>query len=368
MTISCEGWLKCWFERVSYRYVSCSGTHLAARTFSEGTLKRSAIVLAALFGVTTITLAQVPGPGPVPPLPPVQGSSPKVFRSSANLVALNVTVTDGSKLVTGLGVQDFEVYEDGVRQQVRFFETSTVPMDVILLLDASSSMRERMPIVHSAAKGFMKLLRSGDRGAVIAFSDSVRVVQDLTSDSAAVESAINSTEARGATALHNAVYVALKEFGRTARAPGEVRRQSIAVLSDGEDTSSLVDFDDVVALARKTGVNIYTIGLQSQFGRQLQNGLRPNVSAADYAMKTLAKETGAQSFFPASIHELKSVYLAIAHELEAQYSIAYSPSNVSQDGRFRRIVVRITSNPAFRPRARAGYTADAARVGASGAH
>lgn len=313
------------------------------------------LVPLALLVVTAVPHAQ----DPVGPLPPLQTAAPKVFRSSADMVALSVTVTNGQKFVTGLGRGDFEVYEDGVQQQVRFFESSAVPMDVILLLDTSSSMRDKMPVIHEAARSFMKLLRPGDRGAVVAFSDNVRVVQDLTADAAAIETAINATEARGATALHNAIYVSLRQFGRRAQAAGEVRRQTIAVLSDGEDTSSLVSFDDVVKLARRTGVNVYTIALRSEFAALRNAGARTYYSESDYAMRTLARETGATSFFPATVHELKNVYLAIAHELEAQYSIAYAPINSRSDGRFRRIVVRVTTNPAFQPRARAGYTADA---------
>jgi Ca-activated chloride channel homolog len=296
----------------------------------------------------------------VPPLPQAQAPQPerRVFRSAASMVALNVTVTDGRKLVTGLDADDFEVYEDGVQQQVRFFESATVPMDVILLLDTSSSMRDRMPVVHDAANGFMKILRHGDRGAVVAFADKVRVVQDLTSDMSAIESAIDSTVANGSTALHNAIYIALKQFGRRANAQGDVRRQAIAVLSDGEDTSSLVTFDDVVTLARKMGVNIYTIGLRSETRALLEQSGAVQFSNAAYALKTLAKETGAQSFFPTNVHELKHVYGEIADELEAQYSLAYAPTNVSADGHFRRIVVRVPTKPTCRPRTRTGYTAD----------
>lgn len=309
---------------------------------------------AAAVSVACLALATI---GHAQSAAPAQDSGRTVFRSAASMVALNVTVTDGDKLVTGLHVEDFEVYEDGVRQEVRFFESSAVPLDVILLLDTSSSMRDRMPVVHDAARGFMKILRPADRGAVVAFSDNVRVLQDLTSDADAIADAISSTTARGATALHNAIYIALKEFGRTAQSAGEVRRQAIAVLSDGEDTSSLLSFEDVVTLARKTGVNIYTISLQSQFASLRQAQQLAYVSNAGYTMKALAKETGARSFFPASNTELQDVYRSIAHELESQYSIAYSPSNVRPDGRFRRIVVRVITDPSFRPRARAGYTA-----------
>jgi VWFA-related protein len=335
---------------------------LAVRFCRRPPLRRFAVVPVALLGLAVMPCAQARAQT----LPLVQDPPPRVFRSSASMVALNVTVTNGQKLIMGLGRDDFEVYEDGVQQEVRFFESSNVPMDVILLLDTSSSMRDRMPVVHEAAKSFMAILRPGDRGAIVAFNDNVRVIQDLTSDQSAIASAINSTVAKGATALHNAIYVSLNQFGRTARSNGEVRRQAIAVLSDGEDTSSLVSFDDVVRAARRTGVNVYTISLRSEFAALRQKGRQAYFSESDYAMKTLARETGARSFFPVNIHELRDVYEAIAGELASQYAIAYSPTNSRPDGRFRRIVVRITSDPSFSPRARAGYTAETTRASAVG--
>jgi Ca-activated chloride channel family protein len=332
----------------------------------EAVVERFAGLAAALVALAAVTHAQTP----VAPLPPPaaaqQPSDRTVFRSAASMVALNVTVTDGRKLVTGLDVDDFQIYEDGVPQQVRFFESTNVPMDVILLLDTSSSMRDRMAVVHDAANGFMKVLRPGDRGAVVAFAGNVRIVQDLTANPDAIESAINSTVANGSTALNNAVYIALKQFGRRAREKGEVRRQAIAVLSDGEDTSSLIAFDDVVALAREMGVNIYTIGLQAD-----SQGREPSVtvplSQSAYHLKTLARETGARAFFPATVHELKNVYGTISDELESQYSLAYVPTNPRSDGQFRRILVRVPTNPSYHPRTRTGYIADPV-IAETGAH
>lgn len=276
------------------------------------------------------------------------------------MVALNVTVLDGTRLVGGLCREDFQVFEDGVQQQVTFFESRSVPMDIILLLDTSSSMGDKMDTVHRAARGFMKILRPEDRGAVVAFADSVNVVQPLSYDVRAIEAAIEGTQAQGSTSLHNAIYIALKQFGRAAKSDGDVRRQAIAVLSDGEDTASLLSFDDVLALARKTGMNIYTIGLQSVSAQLRARDPGGNFSSqSDYSLKALAQETGAKSYFPKNVTELKSVYDSIASELSSQYSIGYSPSNPLPDGRFRRIAVRVSTNPALKPRARSGYTADA---------
>ncbi len=296
---------------------------------------------------------------------PAQEPAPRdpasVFRSGASLVALNVTVSDGKRFVAGLGRQDFEVYEDGIRQQVQFFESSGVPVDLILLLDASASMRDKMGIVHEAALGFLKTLGPADRGAVVAFSDGVEILQTLTSDRDLLAAAVKRAQPQGATAMHNALYVALKQFGRLAQQAGDVRRQAIAVLSDGQDTTSLVSFDDVLGQARRSGVSIYTIGVRSEplSGRRPESE-RHTFSESDYSLKLLAKETGGQSFFPDVVHQLKGVYAVIAEELSSQYSIGYASTNPRADGRFRQIQIKMTSRPDLRARARLGYVAEAA--------
>lgn len=346
-------------------------------------MKRLALAYGLLFAAISVVSAQQPQagaqqppaqPAPVPQLPapppsppeatppPPDAQAPTVFRSGASLVSLNVTVTDDSKrFVRGLRAEDFAVYEDGVQQRVQFFEASEVPIDLILLIDTSSSMRDKMSTVHEAALGFLKTLREGDRGAVVAFNDHVSVAQGLTGDRARLEAAVNGTAAHGATALNNALYIALKEFGRAAQQGSDVRRQAIAVLSDGEDTSSLVSFDDVLQLARRSGVSIYAIRVQSEFAgiRARIEPARQQFSESTYSMKTLAQETGGQAYFPGHVNELKHVYAGIAQELSAQYSLGYTPTNGRRDGRFRRIVVRLPLQPMLKPRARAGYTADA---------
>jgi len=220
-------------------------------------------------------------------------------------------------------------------------------------------MGDKLDVVHEAAAGFLKTLREGDRGAVVGFADSVSVLQPLTFDRARLEQAVRGTLAKGSTALNNAVYIALKQFGQSAHSDANVRRQAIVVLSDGEDTSSLVTFDDVLALARKTGVNIYCVGLKSQYAALREQGNRKYFSDAEFGMKMLSRETGAQAFFPEP-RGLKAVYGSIASELASQYSIGYVPANGRPDGRFRRIVVQVVTRPALHPRTRQGYTSDAA--------
>lgn len=315
---------------------------------------RIVVLFVAVIGFATGVAAQnaAPSPGGAQPTPPV-------FRSGAELVALTVAVTDQDQhFVKGLSANDFAIYEDGVRQDVSFFAASDVSLDLVLLIDSSASMTQKTKTAQAAALGFLKTLRPGDRGAVVSFNDGVQVRQGLTNDLASLEAAVRSTDAHGATALNNAIYVALKEFGRPAKQAGQIRRQAIAVLSDGEDTCSLMTFDDVLAEAKKAGVGVYTISLRSRpTGAQLGN-----FSTATYSMKTLAQETGARAFFPTSISDLSTVYSSIADELDHQYALGYSPKNARADGRFRRVVVQVETRPELRLRTRTGYFADRAAL------
>ena len=327
------------------------------------TVRRAALVSFLLLAFASAGQAQSAADAAEPLDTPRQ---PSLFRSATQLVPLSVTVIDADdQFVRGLTADEFLVLEDGVPQQVQFFDATDVPLDLIILLDTSSSMSHKMPIVHQAAAGFLDTLRPGDRGAVVAFNDGVDIVQGLTDDAAALRAAIQRTRARGATSLHNALYIALKQFGQSSRSTaGEVRRQAIAVLSDGEDTSSLVSFDDVLATARKSGVSIYPIGLRSAY-TAAQAALvyeRRNFSQSEYSLRKLAQETGGKVFFPKEAAELTDVYAAIAAELASQYSIAYSPSNSATDGRYRRIVVKVESRPELRLRTRSGYTVEPRRA------
>ncbi len=312
---------------------------------------RRRLVLFSIVFVSVATGARAQ----TPPVAAPEPAPPPVFRSGADLVALSVAVVDRDRrFVRGLSANDFAVFEDGVRQDLTFFAASDVPLDLILLLDTSASMSDKMRTVHEAALGFLRTLRPQDRGAVVSFADAVQIRQPLTADQAQLEAAVRGTEAHGATALNNAIYVALKEFGRAAKQAGDVRRQAVAVLSDGDDTCSLMSFDDVLLEAKRSGVGIYTISLR---GRS-EGPQRGAFSTALYSMKTLAQETGAQSFFPGSIDDLTHVYGTIADELDHQYALGYAPKNARADGRFRRVVVQVVARPELRLRTRTGYFAE----------
>ena len=288
--------------------------------------------------------------------PPDVPSAP-LFRGGIDLVALSVVVTDTQeRFVNGLAASDFAVFEDGVQQDVSFFAAAAVPLDLALLLDTSASMIDKMETMQQAAIGFLQTLRPGDRAAIVDIKDHVQVAYSLGGDIEAANQAVRKTSARGGTALFNALYLSIKEMVKQRRINGDVRRQAIAVFSDGEDTASLVAYDDVMELAKQSGISIYTITLKSPAAvRQTANAGRRYFSQSEFAMKSLAQETGARAFFPTQIRELGAVYGAIAEELANQYAIGYASKNPRRDGSFRRVIVRVAERPGARARTRSGY-------------
>ncbi len=285
------------------------------------------------------------------------------FSSGVELVALTVTVTDAQRrLIGNLTAQDFQVFEDGIQQPVTFFGLANVPLDLALLVDGSASMLDTLPMARRAAAGLLHSLRAVDRASLVEFRNTVRVSQALTSDVSKVDAAIGAMTASGGTSLYNALYVALREFQAQSRTDPEVRRRAIVVLSDGEDTGSLIGFDEVLDLARRSGVTIYTVALKSELQilrqRAQQNGRR-YFSQADYAMRALADETGARAFFPDAAGDLQDVYDTVATELASQYALGYVPRNPIRNGAWRRLIVRVASAvQGVRPRTRTGYFAD----------
>jgi Ca-activated chloride channel family protein len=285
------------------------------------------------------------------------------FRTSVDLVSLTVTVTDRERrFVQGLRSDDFVVLEDGVPQPVTFFGVETVPLDLALLVDSSSSMRDELEIVRDAAAGLLRMLRAGDRASLVEFRQGVRVAEALTGDLGKVAAALRGIRPGGATSLYNALYVTLKEFQKRAVVDGDVRRRAIVVLSDGEDTTSMLSFEDVLEQAKRSGVVIYTISLRASAGLPPEIlGNQRSTMEADYGMRALAYDTGGRAFFPKASRELKAIYADVGQELAAQYALGYVPSNPMRDGTWRHVAVRVSRRPDVRPRTRSGYYAPSER-------
>ena len=278
------------------------------------------------------------------------------FRAGVDIVSLNVTVIDGtSHYVTDLAEPEFQIFEDGIKQNITFFSKRQQPIALSLLLDSSASMEEHLTTLQQAASSFVHRLKPNDISQVIDFDSTVTIRQGFTGNQADLDSAISQLVAGGSTSLFNAIYIALKEL-RKVRAVSEedVRRQALIVFSDGEDTSSLVQFEEVLDLAKRSETSIYAIALR---GADVQaKGFRE----AEFVMRTLAQETGGRAFFPAKIEDLEGVYKQIADELASQYTLGYTSANPRRDGAWRRIVVQV-SRPNITPRTKRGYYAPTAR-------
>lgn len=271
------------------------------------------------------------------------------FRVTVDLISLSVTVTDArSRFVTELLQKDFAVYEDGISQEVSVFSQEDLPIRMMLLLDTSASMDEKMTFAQEAAVNFVKTMKVDDLTEVMEFGSKQRTLQPFTADTEKLVRAIRMTQAGGTTSLYNALYVALKNLNRRRE---DIRRQAIVVLSDGEDTSSLVSFEQVMELTKDTDVVIYTISLRKPSARRGKS-----FSEAEHVLKKLAEETGGQWFFPNEIHELESVYERISNELKSQYNLGYISNNPKRDGSWRRVVVQ-TGIPDLVVRTKLGYYA-----------
>jgi Ca-activated chloride channel family protein len=280
------------------------------------------------------------------------GAVQQVIRSGVDIVSLTVTVTEEEHFVTGLEQAKFQVFEDGSLQDISFFASQRQPIALSLLIDSSTSMEAKLTVAQEAAVGFAKRLGTQDVAQVIDFDSRPTVSQTFTSDTALLEQAIRKTTPGGSTSLYNAIYIALSELKKIrAESLAQVRRQAIVLLSDGEDTSSLVEYEAVLDSAKRSEVLIYCIGLKSKTDFPTKG-----FNEADFVMRTLSSETGGRVFFVDQLTQLPTVYQTIADELMSQYTIGYSPKNPKRDGAWRTVVVRV-DHPNAVVRTKRGYFA-----------
>jgi Ca-activated chloride channel family protein len=309
-------------------------------------LASSSALASFLLLAPTAGAPQAPAPVQVPRAP--------TFGVGIEIINLNLSVTDGrNRYITDLTDKDFAVFEDGIRQELSLFTHENLPISMAVLVDTSASMQEKLPQAKAAATRFVKTLRPQDAAQIVQFNDRSTTLQDFTADQALLETAIKKLEAAGPTALYNSMYVALKDLSKQKKT-GELRRRALVLLSDGEDTASLVSDEQVTELARKSEISIYAISLRPS--RNQDRG-RMAFSQAEHILTTLTRETGGQVFFPESLGELETVYDRIAEELRTQYSLGYVSSNARRDGKWRRIVVRTPDRAGLQVRHKLGYYA-----------
>lgn len=266
-------------------------------------------------------------------------------RQGVTEVGLRVTVSDeSSRYLTGLDAGNFSVSEADAEQQViSVTPLGDVPVSYTLLLDTSNSLEERLARAQAVAIDLVRRLGAQDAASVYAFNNRIVRVQDFTGDAARLERAIGSARRNGATALHHALYVTLKELQTlAARDPAAARRHAMVVLSDGVDTASLITYETVRDLARAADVTLYAVGLDSAYSR------------GQSRLGALAEETGGRAFAPRGPDDLSAIGGQIVSDLAGQYLLRYVPSDPPRDGGWRRVDVRVDV-PGATVRAKRGY-------------
>jgi VWFA-related protein len=268
---------------------------------------------------------------------------------AVDMVVLHAIAQDyKGTLVSGLGKDDFRVYEDGVLQQIKHFGHEDIPVTVGLVIDNSGSMRPKRADVIAAALAFAHSSNPQDQMFVVNFNEKVSFgLPDntpFTDQVAQLEGALARITASGETALYDAVAVALEHLKK-----GNRDKKVLIVISDGGDNASKHNLTQIMAMAGQPDVIIYTIGI---FDEQDEDR-NPRV------LKQLAKDTGGEAFLPGSLKEVVPICERIAHDIRNQYTIAYVPTNRKRDGTYRVIEVKASTPGRGRlsVRTRAGYYA-----------
>ncbi|MEW6210496.1 MAG: VWA domain-containing protein [Acidobacteriota bacterium] len=303
-------------------------------------------------------------------------SSEDAIRLEARLVNLNVKATNrGGDPISNLNKSDFRVFEEGVEQDIFYFEPVSAPINLVLLLDLSGSTREKRTVMIEAAKKFIDSLAPQDRIAVAGFTRDFVVAVDFTTDRKLLKKAVDRMKKiQGGTAYYDAMWLTLDLLERVKDA-----RQAVVVLTDGVDNSLLESsyepsdhsFDELLGRVMESDATIYPVYLNPEETRlqqalaypevsdsrreRLKRKLQPNLTARQQ-LEQLAEETAGTMFVAEDESDLEGVYQKVAAELRLIYTLAYAPKNLDRDGKYRRLTVEVNRDGA-RVKARRGYYA-----------
>jgi Ca-activated chloride channel homolog len=269
------------------------------------------------------------------------------MRVDVDLVVLHATVQNRKRiLVSGLGKENFQVYEDGVLQQIESFSHEDIPVTVGLVIDNSGTMRPKRAEVIAAALAFARSSNPEDQIFVTNFNENVSFAlpgdTPFTNKIPQLEVALSKIATTGMTALYDAVAAALEHLKK-----GNKDKRVLIVISDGDDNASKRNLAQIMAMARQSDAIIYTIGIFDE----------GNPDRNPDALEKLAKVTGGVAFFPGLVKDIVPICKGIAHDFRNQYTITYTPRNIKQDGTYRVIQVKAEASGHERlaVRTRAGY-------------
>ena len=257
-----------------------------------------------------------------------------IFRGGIDLASFGVTVTDKrGHYISDLTPDDFDLFEDGKKQTIRFFargdESETAPeLHVGLLFDTSGSMGEDIKLSRSAAVKFLNTLSDAKDMTLVDFDTEVRVAKYGQQDFPRMVERIRARRPDGNTALYDALGVYLDG------ASDDEGRTILVLYTDGGDTRSTLAFSDVMTLIKASDVTIYTVG----FLEHQSSGVGVEQRARLYQM---AEATGGQAFFPSAMKDVEVDYDKIVAQIRAQYSLGYASTNAKQDGSWRKVEIKV---------------------------
>ena len=294
-------------------------------------------MLALLLVGSLSSYAQIPVATPPPPPPPGQDSGKPQTGSKiqvdVNLVVLHTTVSDDrGKFVEGLTQDNFRVYEDKTEQKLSVFKREDIPVSMGLVIDNSGSMRDKRPRVNEAAITLVQNSNPQDEAFVVNFNDDfyLDLDKDFSSSIPELKEALERIDARGSTALYDAIIGSLDHLKK-----GHKEKKVLLVVTDGEDNTSRSSLEKTIREIQKTDTVIYTIGVlgQDAKGREKKN--------AKKALTEIASASGGIAYFPENVADVHSICEQVAHDIRHQYTLGYYPSNSARDGSFRTVRVDV---------------------------
>lgn len=269
-------------------------------------------------------------------------------------IPVSVTLAQTGKLVTGLEVDNFELYEDKVRQEIIAFTSEDAPISVGIVFDASGSMGAKLSKSREAVAQFMRTANPEDEFFLVQFHDRPQLVVPFTGDTVEIVNRLAFVQSKGRTALLDGVYLAMNEMKKARNG-----RKAILIISDGGDNSSRYTESEVKNAVREADVQIYAIGIFEPGGGRFRT---PEELAGPGLLGEITEQTGGRHFAVENLAELPDVAAKIGLELRNQYVLGYTPTNAARDGKFRKVEVKLVKTnglPRLRARFRTGYYAQA---------
>lgn len=318
---------------------------------------RSAAWLCAILTFSVASWIASPATAQEVPAGPARIENPqriekgKPLKTETEMTLVNVTVTDPyGRLVTGLEQENFRVFEDGVEEEVVLFSGEDVPVSIGVIFDMSKSMSDKIEKSRLAAMQFFRMANPQDEFFLVNFNDRAQLVSPFTASVEDLQNRLMFTAARGMTALFDGIYLGLSEM-KGARNT----KKALLIISDGGDNHSRYTENDVHKFVQEADVQIYAIGIYEPDG-----GPTPEEVRGPSLLSDLTQMTGGRVFAVASLNDLPDIATKISMELRNQYVLGYKPSRHAQDGKWRKIKVRLRPPKGLPPLtvfARSGYFA-----------